>query len=368
MAQTDSLTPWLRQAFIRLVAERTGLKIRENDQEVFKEIILKRTQKSDVTFPEAYYQLLESRTDESHKEWKNLILEITNSESFFFRDKGQFQLLRNRIFPSLIQEKSSEKTLRICSAGCSTGQEPYSIAILLRELIPDIEQWNLTILGIDINSASIEKAQTGIYRSWSLRGLEQHTKRRFFQESDGDYHIDQTIKNMVTFQTVNLLSDPFSDLTHDIRDMDLILCRNVFIYFSDSAIKTVLNKFYDALRPYGYLLVGHAELHSQNLNQFQIKVFEESIAYQRSAQAPIHPMYEISPIQPILPPAPKLSTASDPQAFENMFTGQDINMQKAALNLLRQLPANTKISKLGNLTASELILQLEQSLRIADGS
>lgn len=350
---------------MRLLTDHTGLKIRDNDQASFSEIIAKRTQATQLDLPENYYELLASETDKSSEEWKILISELTNPETYFFRDKGQVNLLRQTILPTLLERNKNNKILRICSAGCSTGEEPYSIAILLRELIPDLDQWNVTILGVDVNPNSVDQARAGVYRAWSLRGVDKNTKNRFFQEKDGQYHIHQVIRKMVKFQTVNLLSDPFSDPKFDIKDMDLIICRNVFIYFSDPAIKTVLDKFYSALQPSGYLLVGHAELHSQNPTQFQVKVFEESIAYQRPGDR--HSHSDVS--MPALQPEEASSDASESvqqQNFKNLLSGHDSKMQEVALTLLRQLPADARISRLGNLTASELILQLQEKLKETD--
>ncbi|MBE7383483.1 MAG: protein-glutamate O-methyltransferase CheR [Leptolyngbya sp. SIO1E4] len=366
MSQPESLNLWLKQALIRLIANRTGLKIRESDEEIFQEIILKRTRLIGVSFPESYYYLLESDTDKSQQEWKKLILEITNNESFFFRDKGQFKLLKDDIIPRLIRRKAETKMLRICSAGCSTGEEPYSVAILLKQLVPDLAQWDLQILGIDINSSAINKAKAGIYRPWSFRGVDKGIKQRFFREINGKYHIDPNIRKMVRFQTVNLLNDSFSDPNINIQNIDLILCRNVFIYFNEAAIKVVLNKFHDALLPLGYLLVGHAELYSQNPRQFQIKVFEESIAYQRPDDG-VTPSKATAEQVRAIPLSPqRTATDIDSKSIDNIFEGQDSKMQKVALTLLKQLPANTKISRLGNLTASELILRIEQNMKPAD--
>lgn len=366
MSSPELLRSWLRQAFIRLVADQTGLKIRDNDQESFGEIIIKRTQGAGLLFPENYYELLDSETDKSRKEWTILISELTNSETFFFRDKGQISLLKHSILPTLLAQKQSSKTLRICSAGCSTGEEPYSIAMLLRELVPDLDPWDLTVLGVDINSASVNKARAGVYRAWSLRGVDKNIKRRFFQEKDGQYHVNKAIRDMVRFQTVNLLNNSFSDPSFDIKDMDLIICRNVFIYFGDAAIKTVLDKFYNALQPSGYLLVGHAELHSQNPTQFQMKVFEESIAYQRPSDRHIAAdiLMQSFPAESL--PDSDFSEAAKLRNFENLFAGHDSKMQEVALNLLRQLPADAKISRLGNRTASELILQIQAKLQETD--
>ena len=366
MSPTESLNPGLTQAFIQLIVERTGFKIRENDQKVFKDTLYRRAKLTGSDFLEDYYQLLATQTDRSHQEWDSLIAEITNTESFFFRDKGQFKLLKNHIFPDLIKRKSDTKTIRICSAGCSTGEEPYSIAMVLRDFIPNIEEWDITVLGVDINSAAIKSAKAGIYRPWSFRGIDRHIQNRFFVDLNEQYHISDSIKQMVKFRLGNLLDSSFLDPFLDIQEMDLILCRNVFIYFSDSAVETVLNKFYNALSPLGYLLVGHAELYSQNPSNFSIKMFEESIAYQRPVDgvAVVRRKPDLATVKTV----PRLKTIvdTDPETINNALAVADIKMQKAALNLLRQLPADTRMAKFGNLTASELILQFEQDLKEVD--
>ena len=366
VSQIEPLNVRLRQAFIRLVANRTGLKIRENDQKLFQEIILRRAHIVGMPFPEAYYSLLESETSRSHTEWEEIILEITNNESFFFRDKGQFRLLKDEILPCIIQRKSAHRTLRICSAGCSTGEEPYSIAILLREMLPDLDTWDLQILGVDINPVAIEKAKQGIYRPWSFRSVDKNIQQLFFEEINDQYHIDSRIQELVSFRTINLLRDSFSDLDLNLQDVDLILCRNVFIYFDELAIRKVLDKFYEALTPLGYLLVGHAELCSQNPAPFEIQVFEESIAYQRpentfnsSNMNPFQIDSRSDSNQDLLPEA-------NSENLESMFEGNDSKMQEVALKLLRNLPVDMKITRLGNRTVSELILQLEKNKKIID--
>ncbi|NJL36824.1 MAG: protein-glutamate O-methyltransferase CheR [Leptolyngbyaceae cyanobacterium SM1_4_3] len=368
MSKIESLSTEKRDAFIRLIAKHTGLEIRERDQIALSEKILSRIHTLRLNSPTVYFQLLESTTTESHEEWLELIVELTNIESYFFRDREQFSLLQNHIFPELLERKQNSRTIRICSAGCSSGEEPYSIAILLRKLIPNLEKWNLMILGVDINQAALKKAKTGIYSPWSFRSIDPETKQQYFQMVNNQYHIDQRIKNMVEFKTLNLIKDEFPRQNCEFRDVDLILCRNVFIYFETSAIAKVLNKFYQALQPLGYLLTGHAELSNQNLSQFQTKMFSESFIY----QCPVcHPTDT-----PLKSPAYKSSTSSleglnnnlylDENAFENEFEKSNIKMQQIAVNLLRQLPPDTRIQKLGNQTAAELILQIESELKATE--
>lgn len=280
-SQTNPLNKWLKTAFLRLIVEETGLEIKKHDQDALDAKILSRMKAQKISFPEDYYQLLASKTIESRQEWQNLVLLLTNPESFFFRDKGHFQLLENHIVPELIQRKQATRTIRVCSAGCSTGEEPYSLAILLNELIPDPDQWHLLILGLDVNSLSIEKAKAGIYRPWSFRSVIPEIKERYFKVINNEHHIDPDIKRMLKFQTSNLVKDSFPHPNSEMREMDLIVCRNVFIYFEETAVSKVLEKFYHTLQPGGYLLTGHTELYAQNLNKFESKLFPEGMIHQR---------------------------------------------------------------------------------------
>jgi chemotaxis protein methyltransferase CheR len=362
VSNIESFSAEIKQAFFRLVAKHTGLEIREREQAEFYQKILVRMNILKLNRPENYYQLLNSNTLNGEREWAELILDFTNLESYFFRDKELFNLLRNTLLPELIQRQQYNKTLRICSAGCSTGEEPYSLAILLKELIPDLNRWNLMILGVDINSSALEKAKAGIYRPWSFRNVDTEIKQRYFRLINNQYHIDSQIKEMLTFQTLNLVKDPFTRPKSELRDMDLILCRNVFIYFEPSAIANVLNKFNQALQPLGYLIAGHAELHGQNLSQFQTKVFPEALIYQRHANNIVDLPLVYSPDDKTYLSTNNLSVELQNQTLQNT----NFNLYQAALNLLKQLPPDTKIPRLGNLTAAELILQVETALNLTD--
>lgn len=362
MSKKESLSVELRQAFIRLIANYTGLVIRERDQVALSEKIFLRMKALQIYSPKTYYQLLQNNTKNSRQEWQQLVSILTNLESYFFRDKEQIKLLKKRILPELIQRHQHDKTIRICSAGCSTGQEPYSLAILLKELIRDVEQWHLMIVGIDINQEALKKAEIGIYRPWSFRGLDAETKQRYFQMIENQYHLDPQIKQMVTFKTVNLVNDSFPNSNSELRDFDLIICRNVFIYFGFSAISKVLDKFYHSLQPSGYLLTGHTELCNQNVSKFKAKLFPESLAYQR---------YTADTVDL---PLSALTSREDYTSFDNFslelshnnLGKLNVTMQQAAINLLKQLPPDTKIPKLGNLSASELITKLKTALEEID--
>ncbi|MGI8502128.1 MAG: CheR family methyltransferase, partial [Hassallia sp.] len=242
MSNAEILNLGLTEAFIDLIAQHTGLEIRDRDQADLSEKIFFRMKAIKIFFPEDYYQLLESATIDSYQEWKNLVLLLTNLESYFFRDKEQFSLLRDRIIPEIIQRHQNNKTIRIFCAGCSTGEEAYSLAILFKELIPCPEQWKVMILGVDINQEALNKAKKGIYTPWSLRSIDPEIMERYFILFNNQYHLDMQIRQMVKFQYRNLVKDSFNE-EDEMKNIDLIICRNVFIYFQASAIANVLNKF-----------------------------------------------------------------------------------------------------------------------------
>jgi chemotaxis protein methyltransferase CheR len=359
----QSLTEGLRQAFIRLITKHTGLEIRERDKATLTDKIFLRMKALKLDLPESYYQLLNLSTPESHQEWQSLIITLTNIESYFFRDQEQFSLLRNYILPELIQRKQNNKKIRICSAGCSSGEEPYSLAILLKELLPGLEQWDLMILGIDINQDALQKAKKGIYRPWSFRRVDTEIMQQYFRLTNDHYHLEPTIKNMVKFQSLNLVQELFPRPNLELEELDLIVCRNVFIYFEPSAIATVLNKFYNALQPLGYLITGHAELYGQDLSRFKTKVFPESVVYQRQNDNLINTYMVSIPSEQNPISVEELTRELNNNSLISNLEKSNIKMQQTALTLLKQLPPETQIPKLGNLTAAELISQLETALK-----
>jgi len=283
----------LIQLFINLITAQIGLRIRPQDRSVLSEKLLTRMKSAKIAEPEKYYQLLTAKSFESQNEWRELVLLLTTIESYFMRDKGQFALLKRVIFPELIELKRNlhntlgiQPTLRIWSAGCSTGEEPYSLAIILKQLIPDWSQWTILILGTDINEKVIEKSQQGVYSHWSFRLVEPQIQKQYFNQGEIEWEINRELRQSVNFSCVNLITDDLPNIYKNIYNIDLILCRNVFVYFEAKYISLVLKKFANSLRPGGYLITGHAEVYGQIMNEFQAKIFPESVVYQRRDAVP----------------------------------------------------------------------------------
>lgn len=293
-----SLMPQL----IELIAARFGLRIRESEQNALWRIVLLRVKALNLRSPAAYFQILSTpypSTASAH-EWQELANQLTVTESYFFRDEGQFSLLRDHILPEIIHRKLHQSQinqlpprLRIWSAGCASGEEAYSLAMLIDELIPDLSQWEILILGTDINARILERANRGIFTDWSFRSVKPCIQQKYFRPHREGWEIRPQIRSLVKFQADNLLqtSDPLSE----IHAFDLILCRNVFIYFGQTAIAQALKKFHKALNPNGYLLTGHTELHQQKVSEFQLLSFPKSVIYQR---------VEVAQSQPVAMPLP----------------------------------------------------------------
>lgn len=274
-----SIDNQLSQSFIELITANVGLAPKNFEPTAIAAKLSIRIQALNLSSAEDYYRLLRSTTKASQQEWQRLITLLTNNETYFFRDKEQIRLLRSQILPELIKRKRDQH-LRICSAGCSTGEEPYSLAILLKELIPHVNSWQLAIFGIDIDETALQRAKQGIYTPWSFRGVDEAIKQRYFHSIGNQYYLAPEIKQMVKFKTVNLVKDPLPQST-DLKEIDLLICRNVFIYFDSPTIARILEKIYNTLHPLGYFVTGHTELHKQDLSKFHRQFYAESVVYRR---------------------------------------------------------------------------------------
>ncbi|MEH2093302.1 CheR family methyltransferase [Nostoc sp.] len=282
---------------VALIADTFGIHIKPHYQDTLKKNLFTRIRALGLCSLNDYYQFLVARNQlvTVATEWRELISLLTVTETYFFRDEGQMSLLKNQLLPELIERKTvlsltqrnpangefSRPTLRLWSAGCSTGEEAYSLAILVKELIPDNQTWDILILGTDINQPAIALAQQGIYSDWSFRTTTPEIKNRYFRSHKQGWKIDPAIQAMVTFQPANLMQDNYPAYASSIHDFDLIICRNVFIYFDFNAIAQVIDKFYCSLTPGGFLLTGHTELYGQTTEPFQVKNFPQSAVYQK---------------------------------------------------------------------------------------
>lgn len=186
---------------------------------------------------------------------------LTIGETHFFRDPCAFAFLETTLLPELIAaRRAGQRRLRIWSAGCATGEEPYSIAILLHRLIPDLDDWHITILGTDLNPKVLARAAAGIYTEWSFRDTPAWVKPRcFLKRSGGRHELQPWLKRMVSFACLNLVDDVYPSVLNNTNAMDLIICRNVLLYFAPARIPQIVGRFHSALVDGGQLVLGAVE-------------------------------------------------------------------------------------------------------------
>jgi chemotaxis protein methyltransferase CheR len=211
-----------------------------------------------------------------------LLNEITVGETFFFRNQPQLDALRNIVVPRIVQAraKMSPRHLRIWSAGCSTGEEPYTLCMmLLEELSGPLKGWTFEILATDLNELSVAHAEQGLYSDYSTRTLPEHFRQKYFIACGENLQINAELKNYVKFSRLNFLDDPGMAA---INDLDVIFCCNVLIYFHGAAKSRVIEHFYDNLLPHGYLFLGHSEsLYGVN-EDFRLVHLPSATAYVQS--------------------------------------------------------------------------------------
>ncbi|MBF0568130.1 MAG: tetratricopeptide repeat protein [Nitrospirae bacterium] len=277
----------LSMAYVQeFISSHTGLNVGDKD---LKSTVMSRMKDFGFGHVDEYCRFLQTDSPESRDEWKQLCQIITTGESFFFRDKGQFQLIRNTILKELIETNKDRRTLRVWSAGCSTGEEPYSIAITILELLPDVNLWDITIIGTDINEDAIERARRGRYGDWSFRMVDSDIIDTYFKRRKGMYELQEHVRRMVVFRQGNLIRDSYPDAAAGICDIDFIICRNVFIYFQPENIALALGKLSQTLNKGGYLITGHAELQSIKLSGLVPVTYPQSIIYRRSSDTTDEP-------------------------------------------------------------------------------
>ena len=227
------------------------------------------------SFKEYHYFLL---YDKNRLEEMGALVDIlTTNETYFLREEYQLKAFKEEILPEILKKKK-EKTIRIWSAGCSSGEEPYTLAMLVIEasLPPD---WKVEIIGSDISQRVLQIARRGIYSTSSFRVLPDEYRERFFhQDESGKYHVNDELKEKVTFGKLNLLDSQRINL---IPAMDIILCRNVIIYFDNETKRKVIGNFYSKLNDGGYLLLGHSESLMNISTSFKLKHLKNDMVYQK---------------------------------------------------------------------------------------
>lgn len=233
----------------------------------------------------SYLCLLQRAKAESGRSLERRIIDaITTNETLFFRDTTPFELLRHKIVPELIdrRKRTGAARIRIWSAACSTGQEIYSIAILLKEMLGDPDRYGVRLIGTDISDQAVTRASRGWYNATEIgRGLSDALRDRYFVKARDGWQIRDEIRAMASFKHLNLMNDLSS-----LGRFEVILCRNVAIYFSEPDKISLFQRIARSLEPHGYLLIGAMESLNGAAPQFESKRYLRAAYYQLKTEAP----------------------------------------------------------------------------------
>lgn len=278
-----AVSPDLLEQLSQVIASHMGLSFPRERWGDLADTLASQAQELGLEDPDAYAARLLS-SPLTRREIDVLSGHFTVGETYFFREKSSFDILERQILPELIGlRRRGDRRLRVWSAGCCTGEEPYSVAMLIDRMIPDLSNWNVSILATDINSRFLEMASAGTYREWSFRAVPPGIRDRYFSPlPDGTMQIAPRIREMVTFAFLNLAENEFPSLGNQTNAMDVVLCRNVLMYFTPENAARVVGGFHGALVDNGWLLVAPVETSQELFQQYTVVPFPEAIIYRKA--------------------------------------------------------------------------------------
>jgi chemotaxis protein methyltransferase CheR len=329
----DAYFPALKDHII----SSTGLEFYADRPQALAGHILGRLQTRQLTGCFEYWELLQDERA-GEVELDQLIAQLTIGETYFFRHRELFDALRDVALPEILRQNRATKRLRVWSAGCSTGPEAYSVSILLRrDLGREVEGWKISIVGTDINRLLLTQAAEGRYDEWAFRGTCPELRRECFQQEGKSWQIDPRYQEGVTFQYHNLARHSFPSLIQNLLAFDLVLCRNVLIYFAPAVVERNVGQLAECLVPTGWLVVGHAEHSAHFERAFEIVNCRGATFYRKrepsapraAPDGPLLPYYKSMPAQT----TPNLSR-TDPKPQQRAGGDRNTHHQRYASSAL----------------------------------
>ncbi|NNJ25002.1 CheR family methyltransferase [Alienimonas chondri] len=266
------------RALLSDISARTGLDFHDRHVDQLRETIERAMREAQCSSISAFRRTLQSTVGA----FDDLVGKLTVGETYFFRDTRQFEFVRDRIFPDLLSRKRSGGSPRLWSAGCSSGEEAYSLAILLQDADPAGEG---RVLATDLSRPALRRAREARYREWSLRGEWRAVAMRYLSLEDGVYALDPRIRRRAVFEYLNLSADRYPSLATDTWGLDLIFCRNVLIYFDRQTTARVCRQFYECLVPGGWLVLGASDPLAAAFAGFEVIEAPAGLVYRRPHMA-----------------------------------------------------------------------------------
>jgi chemotaxis protein methyltransferase CheR len=274
LAQMGALTEEEFYLFRDLIYKECGISL-SKEKKIFLESRLKRRMlELGITSMSEYFYVVSASKNKA-QELPSLFDVLTIGETSFFRNRPQFDLFQKFVLPELLmrKEKTSSRLLRVWSAGCSTGQEPYSLAMTILETLAEPDAWAVRVFASDLSFTALERAQQGLYNAAQVKSIEPDLVAKYFIQEGENYQIKEVVKRRVIFDYHNLKND------NGLRNLDVILCRNVMIYFDFEEQKRLIERFTNCLLPGGYVFIGHAESMRGLSDRFAMLHKDKGIAY-----------------------------------------------------------------------------------------
>jgi chemotaxis protein methyltransferase CheR len=267
-------TPTELERFRTAIGRQIGLRFDDSKLGFLGDVLRRRLNNSGA---ESGAYLWNLEYEASHDELTALARELTVGETYFFRNNEQFQAIAEVVLPERMQPQHRPKTLRLLSAGCSSGEEAYSLAIVARETILD-PSWTISIRAVDLNPAALEKAARAHYSTWALRETPLDMRTKWFRPNGRAVDLDESVRTMVRFEQANLAND--NSALWQRGSYDAIFCRNVLMYFEPDMMRAVVARIARALAPGGYLFLGHAETLRGASDLFHLRNTHQTFYYQ----------------------------------------------------------------------------------------
>lgn len=272
------ISPADLQLFLDEVRARYGLVFERTRHDELRELITERAAANRVGSAGEYIAALRDSEDE----WQEVANRLTVPETYFFRIPEQFEAFAAVALPNVIQARRSARRLKIASLGCASGEEPYTMAMILRSEYPQLRDWHIDITGFDVSQRALERARRGVYSKWSLRATPEAMRERFFRATRNGYEVDAEIRAMVRFEARNIL-----DLCQEpAGSYDVVSFRNVLIYFSPDSIRASVACAAHMLAPGGYFFIGTAETLRGVTNAFSLCHSHGAFYYRREGGRP----------------------------------------------------------------------------------
>lgn len=265
------------EKFRSLIYKVTGMLFDEKKNYYISSRIEQRLAETNQTLTDYYQDLVFGNSKEELQKFVEL---ITINETYFFRDFPQLQGFAEKIFPLYLEEKKkkNDKTLKVWSAACSTGEEAYTLAIILKEMVDGHGDWSITVDASDIDTKVLEHGKKGVYSDRSMKDTPLVYRQKYFDISGGQFYVRPVIKSMIKFSRVNFMDKAEMANKHN---YDFIFCRNVLIYFDDESRKAVVESLFRALSPGGHLFLGHSESIGRITNVFETQSIDRFVSYRR---------------------------------------------------------------------------------------